>query len=80
MEVKHGEKGWSVRTLEHALRGQLAEDYLKPTNRRYGIFLVTNHTERRWRHPTTRAKMSFHELMDYLSSIAETLLENELVS
>src|SRR5712675_1999373 len=47
IEVKHGGMGWSARDLEKALRTQLAEDYLKPENRRHGVLVITHHRDRR---------------------------------
>ncbi len=46
VEVKHGGKGWSTNELEASLRTQLAEDYLRPSERRHGIFVVSNHKSR----------------------------------
>ena len=43
IEVKHGGKGWTARQLEHALRTQLAEDYLKPETRRHGVLVISHH-------------------------------------
>lgn len=54
IEVKHGEKRWTVRNLEGALKNQLTGKYLKPATRRHGILVVSWHGRRTWRDPTTR--------------------------
>lgn len=77
IEVKHGGKGWSPRQLEQALCNQLAEDYLKPSVRRHGVFVVTNHGKRRWREPESNKWMTFTELIKRLQSKTETLIEND---
>ena len=78
LEAKHGGKGWTIKKLESALRCQLAEDYLKPANRRHGIFIVTNHRHRKWKHPNTGMMVSFSDVMAYLATIAATVLNNEI--
>lgn len=76
IEVKHGDKQWSIRDLENALRSQLAEDYLKPETRRQGILIVTKHSSRSWIDQETREKLSFSALITRLSGVAGTLLDN----
>jgi hypothetical protein len=76
VEIKHGGMGWTARQLERALRSQLAVDYLKPAHRRHGAFVVTHHGARTWRHTDTGEPMTFDVLMQWLSGIAETLIEN----
>ncbi|HEY2485619.1 MAG TPA: hypothetical protein VGI36_10740, partial [Candidatus Binataceae bacterium] len=76
VEIKHGGMGWTARQLESALRSQLAVDYLKPAHRRHGALVITHHGARTWRHPDTGESMTFDVLMQWLSSIAETLIEN----
>lgn len=76
IEVKHGDKGWTIANLEHALRSQLAEDYLKPESRRHGVLIVTNHSLRQWVDRSTRQRLSFEDLIARLSSIAKTILSN----
>lgn len=49
IEVKNGNKKWTVVKLEEAIRGQLVKDYLRPANRRYGILVVSLHRHRTWR-------------------------------
>jgi hypothetical protein len=78
VEAKHGGKEWSTNSLEQSLRGQLAEDYLRPTTRRHGVFVVTNHRNRGWTHPVTRKHLSFAEMIDYLYGIAATLRRNSV--
>lgn len=76
IEVKHGGKGWTARQLEHALRTQLAEDYLKPESRRHGVLVITHHRDRRWLDVSNKKPISFSQLIAWLSDIAKTLTEN----
>ena len=78
VEAKHGGKGWSTKSLEDALRHQLAEDYLRPENRRHGVLVVTNHKKRGWLHPATRKNLSFEEMIAYLNSVAAALTVNSV--
>jgi hypothetical protein len=78
VEVKHGGMGWSTRDLEGSLRGQLAEDYLRPATRRHGVFVVTNHKQRGWAHPVTRKRLTFAEMITYLNGVASTLKRNSV--
>lgn len=80
IEVKHGGKGWTARQLEHALRTQLAEDYLKPEIRRHGVLVITHHRDRRWLDVENKRPISFSALIDWLSDIATTLTENRVGS
>jgi hypothetical protein len=73
IEVKHGGKGWTARDLEHALRSQLAEDYLKPENRRHGVLVITHHRDRRWLRVSDNKPISFSELIAWLSEIVATV-------
>jgi len=77
VEVKHGGKGWSTNELEASLRTQLAEDYLRPSERRHGIFVVSNHKSRGWKHPKTGKKLSFEEVIAYLQSCAHGIAAND---
>lgn len=77
VEAKHGGKGWSTKALEESLRTQLAEDYLRPTSRRHGVFVVTNHKKRGWQHPKTRKSMTFSEMIAYLNGVAAALRRNK---
>ena len=76
IEVKHGGMGWTARQLEDALRTQLAEDYLKPQNRRHGVLVITHHRDRRWLDVNDKKLNSFPELIEWLSGIAETIKQN----
>jgi hypothetical protein len=76
IEAKHGGKGWSTTALEDALRGQLAEDYLRPINRRHGIFVITNHRRRTWTHPRTGKRLNFSEMVAYLNGVASKITSN----
>ncbi|TPK07986.1 hypothetical protein FJ872_23520 [Mesorhizobium sp. B2-5-9] len=76
IEVKHGGMGWTMRQLDHALRTQLAEDYLKPITRRHGILIVTNHTSRIWIDPQTNERHGFEKLISILAATASGIIEN----
>jgi hypothetical protein len=76
IEVKHGGKGWSASQIEKALRVQLAEDYLKPATRRHGLLVISHHRDRKWLDPVTRQPLSFEAVIDWLETIAGTLVEN----
>lgn len=76
IEVKHGGMGWTMRQLDHALRIQLAEDYLKPATRRHGILIVTNHTSRIWIDPQTNERHGFEKLISILNTAAGGITEN----
>jgi hypothetical protein len=77
MEVKHGGKKWTRAQLEHALRVQLANDYLKPVSRRHGVFVITNHGVRRWRDAETKQVMDFAKLISWLTTIAAKITSND---
>jgi len=76
IEIKHGRR-WTVRQLEDALRGQLARDYLRPQNRRYGLLVITHHGNRTRRDPDTKAVLNFEQLLTRLRGLAATLQSNE---
>ncbi len=76
VEIKHGGKDWSARDLESALRTQLAEDYLKPENRRHGVLVITHHRNRRWLRISDNKPISFADLIQWLSGIAPTITQN----
>ena len=76
VEAKHGGKEWSTKQLEGSLRDQLAEDYLRPATRRYGVFVVTNHRRRGWTHPATRKRLTFAQMIAYLNGVAAGIERN----
>ncbi|MFB6465016.1 hypothetical protein [Bradyrhizobium tunisiense] len=76
VEIKHGGKGWSAPDLEDALRTQLAEDYLKPEYRRYGVLVITHHRDRRWQRAGDNKRIEFSDLIKWLSGIAATIKQN----
>jgi hypothetical protein len=80
VEVKHGGMGWSGRDLEDALRTQLAEDYLKPEGRRHGVLVITHHRDKRWTRVPDNKRVSFSDLIAWLSGIAETITANSVGS
>lgn len=77
IEVKHGEKGWTLPDLRRALRTQLAEQYLQPVNRRHGVLVITNHrTAKFWRDPQARRRLDFESVIAILSREAAAILQN----
>ena len=76
-EIKHGGMNWTVTDFELALTSQLAQDYLKPAERRHGILVISYHGHRTWRHPRTRAVMLFDDVIARLRKIAATIHSNE---
>ena len=77
VEMKHGGKDWTVTELEKSLRSQLVEDYLRPDCRRHGLFVITNHRDKRWRHPESAELIGFQQVVDYMASVASGLTRNE---
>lgn len=76
IEIKQADS-WSINELKTALTQQLAEDYLKTNNRRYGILFLTHHRTKQWNHPKLKhTKLIFTELMTFLSDIAITTKTN----
>jgi hypothetical protein len=77
IEVKHGDKGWSLAMLTEALTVQLAQKYLLPPNRRHGILVISHHRETRfWRDKARRSRMSFADLIAELQRKAELISSN----
>lgn len=77
IEVKHGGMGWTARQLKEALEIQLARDYLKPSSRRHGVFVITNHRDRRWQHPGSNKPLTFLKLTEWLAELAKSVVEND---
>ncbi|MEP6604535.1 MAG: hypothetical protein ABJA60_00290 [Nitrosospira sp.] len=75
-EVKNGRKNWSTNDHIAALTSQLAEDYLKPAERRQGVFVISNHGTRTWKHPLTGATIQFGDLISLLKEIADGIQTN----
>jgi hypothetical protein len=71
IEIKQADS-WSINELKTALTQQLAEDYLKTNSRRHGILFLTNHGRKAW----VRPKLTFIELIIFLSDIATTTKTN----
>ena len=75
IEVKNGNKKWTVTQLEAAVRGQLAKDYLRPANRRDGILVVSLHRHRTWRVPGQ--EWDFARLIEHLKAVAQATRAND---
>lgn len=77
IEVKHGDKGWSLSDLKDALAVQLAEQYLQPANRRHGILVISHHRQARfWKDKAKRRRMSFSDMIEALQKQAATITSN----
>ena len=76
LELKHSDKGWSVKDLRKALTNQLVGLYLKPENRRCGILIISRHEKNYWINPETKCRMSFSELIVHLHELAKDLQAN----
>ena len=78
IEVKHGDKNWSLTDMRKALTDQLATRYLRPDNRRHGVLVISNHRGSRfWRDPNQKRRMSFADLIDFLNALAATITCND---
>lgn len=75
IEVKNGNKGWTITELEGTLSGQLARDYLRTKNRRHGILVVSLHTDKKWR--KDGEVWTFARVMDHLRATAAGVINNE---
>lgn len=75
IEVKNGNKKWTVTQLEGAVRGQLAKDYLRPHNRRDGILVVSLHRQRTWR--VSGEQWNFVRLIEHLKTVAQGTRVND---
>lgn len=76
IEIKHGNKRWTFRQLEHALTTQLAGRYLRPTSRRHGVLVITLHQARTWQAPEGGKRLSFEEVIARLQARAAELVSN----
>ena len=75
IEVKNGNKKWTVAQLERAVRDQLAKDYLRPANRRDGILVVSLHRHRTWR--VAGQEWDFARLIEHLKTVAQAISAND---
>jgi len=74
IEIKLGQKAYSVRDYESTLRDQIVGKYLRHENCKAGCLLITFNGERsHWEHPETKARLSFAELVDYLNVKAQEI-------
>ena len=76
IEIKHANKGWTLRELERALISQLVGQYLRPAERRHGALVITLHKARTWRDPATHATLTFEQVIDRLRGLAAGLVRN----
>jgi len=76
IEVKHADKSWTIRRLEAALSHQLAEQYLKPDYRRYGVLVISGHSPRKWIDTKTRCRLTFAEVIARLRDQATLIHKN----
>ena len=73
VEVKIADN-WTPTELERALRNQLVRQYLPHSNCRVGCLLLTCHGRKTfWRHPQTRKRITFSELVTLLNDKARDI-------
>ena len=74
LEVKIADKGWSLADLEHALRTQLAGQYLRHENCTGGCLLLIYRREKKyWVHPVSKKRLAFSDVVGNLRETARTL-------
>ena len=65
---------WTLKQLEEALQEQLMGKYLRHANCKAGCLLLTYHGRKNhWRHPETRKRIKFQELVTRLKDKAQAL-------
>ena len=74
IEIKNANKGWTVAQLEHALRSQLAQQYLLPLERRHGILVISLHVARTWR--VAMRRLTFADVILHLQKVAKDIQVN----
>ena len=75
IEIKQADS-WTTSKLIEALEVQLAETYLRSDTRRHGILFMTDSGRKGWNHPDTNKRMSFEQLIQFLSERAAKLIKN----
>jgi hypothetical protein len=65
IEVKQADS-WTLPELVEALEVQLAEDYLKPESRRYGILFLADHGRKGWNSLVDNKSIGFDEVLKVL--------------
>ena len=76
VEVKHAEKGWTFPALMKALEVQLAQQYLRPANRRHGVFVISNHRKGKYWLEGGK-QLSFSDGITKLQEAAAKLTDNK---
>ena len=65
---------WTLKQLEEALQEQLVGKYLRHANCKAGCLLLTYHGRKNhWKHPETRKRIKFQELVTRLKDKAQAL-------
>ena len=59
--------------MKKSIKTQLVDKYLKPTDRRAGLFIISHHNKSYWIHPTTKKRMRFSEVIEHMKEYAEQL-------
>ena len=70
IEVKQADS-WTVAQLKEAVSIQLAGQYLKAQQRKYGILFASNHRNRKWTPSLSGKQISFQMLLPLLEAEAE---------
>lgn len=72
IEVKQADS-YSPNELKDALETQLAKKYLKPNTRKHGVLVLTDHGRRKWKHPVTKKRLTFEQLLVLLTDIGNKI-------
>jgi hypothetical protein len=74
IEVKWAQN-WSVSELRVGLTTQLADQYLRAHNARYGVYVLGMIGDKKyWENPSDKARLSFQQLLDFLRNEATKLV------
>jgi len=74
IEIKIANNNRTATTLAQDIEEQLVAKYLRHDRCRAGCFLVINRGDKTtWQHPTTKKRMPFSGLIDYLANTARTI-------
>ncbi|MBB3835277.1 hypothetical protein FHR55_003521 [Xanthomonas arboricola] len=74
IELKLGNKKYSVDDFHEALRDQLVNRYLAPEDRRVGCLLIALSLDRTWDHPDTGKPMDVVDLVEWLRARADEIV------
>ena len=81
IELKHSDKGWTIKGFEDAITKQIIEKYLRVERRRHGILFISHHEKSYWVTPETKERIKFLELIKRLEEYSkkQISLSNEVI-